>query len=251
MIRGLVLVAFGGAALSAASIGASGAWSRHHWHLPVFIVSSSDSGDGPLLALKGDEKTGTRSLAWSGGETLSFDLPAQVTYTQGPAVSMVISGPEVLLAHVVLHGDTLRLDRNVRGLNTHNALSIAISGPSLHEFRLNSALTLDLRAISTDSLSVRLDGAGKVMAQGSAHSVMLRIDGAGDADLGKLAVSDADIRIDGIGHVVAAPTRNAEVRIAGAGKVTLLKRPQHLRQEIEGAGSIDQPDQSAGEGQSL
>jgi hypothetical protein len=220
MIRGLVLVAFGGAALSAASIGASGAWSRHHWHLPVFIVSSSDSGDGPLLALKGDEKTGTRSLAWSGGETLSFDLPAQVTYTQGPAVSMVISGPEVLLAHVVLHGDTLRLDRNVRGLNTHNALSIAISGPSLHEFRLNSALTLDLRAISTDSLSVRLDGAGKVMAQGSAHSV-------------------------------AAPTGNAEVRIAGAGKVTLLKRPQHLRQEIEGAGSIDQPDQSAVEGQSL
>jgi hypothetical protein len=124
---------------------------------------------------------------------------------------------------------------------------MTITGPGVREFQVDSAAKLSLNNLNVDELHVEIDGAGKVDAQGTAKSVHLQINGAADADLGALTVSDAHVEIDGIGHVIAAPTGDAHVEINGAGKVALTKRPAHLDQEINGAGSITQPDAPAGQ----
>jgi hypothetical protein len=242
MIRGLVVVAVGGAVLSGLCIGASGAISPHHWHVPSMNWTIDDEGDGPSLRLSGNEPIITRDLGWAGGEKLTFDVPAKVTYTQGPTARITLTGPDALVNHVVLKGDRLKLDRSLHGITTRDALKVAITGPSLHEFHLESAQTLDINNLATDRLDVEIDGAGKVNAHGAARSVKLQIDGAADADLSDLTVADATIAIDGLGHVVAGPTGDAHVQIDGAGKVSLTKRPAHLSQEIDGAGSVTQPE---------
>jgi hypothetical protein len=247
MIRGLVVVAVGGAVLSALCIGASGAVSPHHWHVPSMNWTIDDEGEGPSLRLNGNEPVITRDLARTGGESLTFDVPAKITFTQGPVARMTLSGPDALVNHVVLVGDRMKLDRSLHGLTTRNALKVAITAPNLHDFHLESAQTLDINNLATDQFSVEIDGAGKVNAHGTAKSVKLEIDGAADADFSDLAVGDAKIEIDGLGHVIAGPTGDAHVEIDGAGKVTLTKRPAHLSQEINGAGSISQPDAPAGQ----
>jgi hypothetical protein len=250
MIRGLTVVALGGALLSVVCIGLSGAMTPHHWHIPSVgwhMDVNDDEGDGPSLNLTGHEPIISRDLAWAGGQTLTFDVPARVTYTQGPVAKITLSGPDALVNHVVLEGDTLKLDRTVHGMDTDHALTMTITGPAVHEFEVNSAAKLSLNNLNVDALSVQIDGAGKVDAQGTAKSVHLEINGAADADLGALTVADAHVEIDGIGHVIAAPTGDAHVEINGAGKVALTKRPAHLDQEINGAGSITQPDAPAGQ----
>ena len=248
MIRSLAVVAIGGAVLSVICIGASGGTRQGSWHTPSMSwnFGDDDAGHGPPLRLTGNELQISRDLPWSGGESLVFDLPAAVTYTQGPIARITLTGPDALVDHVVLHGTSLKLDRSIHGLDTDHALHIAITGPSLHEFQIDSALKLDILAIQTDALRVQIDGAGKVTAKGSARRLKLQIDGAADADLGALVTTDATITIDGLGHVIAAPTGDANIQIDGAGKVTLTRRPAHLSQQIDGAGSVTQP-----EGQTL
>lgn len=251
MIRGLTVVAVGGALLCFCCIGLSGAMSPHHWHVPSvgwhMNVNDDDDGDGPVLNLTGREPIISRDLPWAGGTSLTFDVPARVTYTQGPTAKITLSGPDALVNHVVLDGDTLKLDRTVHGMDTDRALSMSITAPEVRTFEVNSAAKLSLNNLNVDALSVQIDGAGKVDAQGSAKSVHLEINGAADADLGALTVADAHVEIDGIGNVIAAPTGDAHVEINGAGKVALTKRPAHLDQEINGAGSITQPDAPAGQ----
>ena len=249
MIRALATVAIGGALIAIVCIGASGAGRSGSWHIPgaSWSFDTDDDHAGPSLHLTGRETIVTRDLPWQGGERLTFDVPAAVTFTQGPVAKITLTGPDALVGHVVLDGERLKLDRSVHGISVRNSLKIAITGPSLHEFNLDSALKLDIHALATDALTLAIDGAGSVTAQGSAHSVKVTIDGAGEADLNALTLTDARIEIDGIGHVAAGPTGDAHVQIDGAGKVSLTKRPQHLSQEINGVGSVSQPDAPAGQ----
>jgi hypothetical protein len=250
MIRPLAVVALGGALLSVICITASGAMSRGSWHVPDMVWhvgDDDDTGDGPTLHLTGNEPQISRDLPWAGSDNLTFDVPASVSYTQGPAAKITLTGPDALVNAVELHDTTLRLTRHIYGMDSGHALHIAITGPAPHSFELDSAVKLDIANLATDELHVELDGAGKVTAQGTAKSIHLEIDGAGDADLGALTLTDAHVEINGIGHVVAGPTGDAHVEINGAGKVSLTKRPSHLSQEINGAGSISQPDAPAGQ----
>ena len=242
MIRGLAIVAMGGAAVAWASISMSGALREKAWHFPDFAWHvDGDAGTGPTIRLTGNEPTINRMLSWAGGEKLEFTVPAHIIFTQGPTPAITITGPAPLANHVVLDGDKLRLDRHFDNLDGAHGLTIAITAPTLHEFDLESAQDLHIDHIDTDVLVIDISGAGNVQANGTAKTLNLTLEGLGNADLAALTLTDATIEIDGLGHVKAGPTGNARVEINGAGAVTLTRRPFHLSQEINGAGSIDVP----------
>jgi hypothetical protein len=247
VIRGLTYVAIGGAVLALVAISLSGGFHSVKWHVPHGIVSFDDEGDGPDLRLTGNEPIITRDLAWSGGEALSFEVPAHIVFTQGPTPRITLTGPDALVNHVVLDGDALKLDRSVHNTNGLHGFTIAVTAPALDDFDLESAQDLTINSIHTDTLTIEVAGAGDVHASGSARNAKVTVEGLGNVNLDGMTLTDSTIEIDGLGHVTAGPTGDVSVEINGAGAVNLTKRPAHLDKEINGAGTVDQPTAPAGQ----
>jgi len=245
MIRVLIMIAVTGFLVSvvtlscAVAIGgpeiiSDAAWNG--WHGGHFGWSSDDWDDHG--SRHGAE--GSRELAWTGGDTLDVDLPADVTYSQatGPA-KLTISGPQREVDAVQLDNGRLHWARH--GLHRGD-LTITLTAPSVTRFDMSGSGKLDIRDYRQDKLSLEVSGDASVSARGEAKSLALSIDGSGDTDLSELKVADASVDISGSGEARLAPTGAANVNISGSGDVTLLAHPAKLASNVSGSGAIHEED---------
>lgn len=187
-----------------------------------------------------DHKTAeaTREVAWTGGDTLSIELPADVRFTQaeGPA-KLVLKGDRRDLDHVEVEDGHVRFDRPAYG---SSQIDIEMTAPHVTRFVLAGSGVLDIAGYRQDSLAVQLSGNGDVTAHGAARTVDLAITGSGDADLAGLAADGAQVRISGAGQAKVAPKTWAKLDISGSGDVSLLSRPKQLESHVSGSGRIEQ-----------
>jgi len=196
-------------------------WGIHHHH-----ADDEDDG-GPQT---------TRSIAWSGGDSIDVDLPANVKYTQadGPA-KLVVTGPREAVADVTVDGGHIRFGHD-RGDETD--LTIVMPAPSVTRFVMSGSGKLAIAGYSQDRLTVDLSGDSEVSAAGRAKTIDLSISGSADADLGRVAAQSAKVDIEGSGDAIVAPTDAAKIDISGSGDVTLLTDPAKLESNVSGSGSV-------------
>ncbi len=249
MIRVLISIAIAGFFVSivtlsiAVAIGGPSAitdsawsWSRH-WNWSDGWGSYSHRGrwDGPEA---------TKEVAWTGGDSLDIDVPADVTYTQAPgAGKLTITGPQDAL-------DALEIDGGHIGFSHHHrhwsGLTIVMTAPAVTHFEMNGSGKLAIQGYKQDKLALDLSGSADVTANGEAKSVALSASGSSDTDLSGLKVADADVDLTGSGEAKLAATGAVNVNISGSGDVTLLSRPTKLQSSVSGSGSIHQEDASPG-----
>lgn len=247
MIRVLIMIAAAGFLLATVSLSVAAAiagpelvtrgawaWAPHHgwggkdWDWDDDVDTWAD-GSGPQA---------TRELAWSGGDRLQLDVPAELTFTQaeGPA-TLTITGPQRAVENVEIENGHIRFDHRMR---RSNRLKIVMTAPNVSRFEINGNDRLIINAYRQPSLQIDVSGSGDVTASGQADTVELNISGAGEADLGRLATKGADVDISGAGDATIAPTDWAKLEISGMGDITLLTKPARLETDISGAGSIKQ-----------
>jgi hypothetical protein len=194
----------------------------------------------------------TRTLAWTGGETLTVDSSIDVEYVQGDANSVVITGPKALADRVQLTDGRLSMgdgdERVVFGWNNGNfsarsereELKVVVTAPNVRRFAANGSGDLTITAYDQPAFDLDISGSAEVVATGRTEALTLAINGSGDADLRTLAARDATVDISGSGDAEIAPTGEAQVRISGSGDVTLASRPAKLTSEVAGSGEIYQ-----------
>jgi hypothetical protein len=184
----------------------------------------------------------TREFAWSGGDTLDVDVPAEIRYTQaaGPA-KLTISGSKRAVEAVEVEGGHIRF---TGGRHRHHLtkLTIVMTAPDVSRFDLHGSSTLAIEDYKQERLRIELAGNAEVTAKGEANVVELDISGSAEADLGGVKAKGADIDIAGSGQATIAPTDWAKVDISGSGDVTLLTHPAKLDTDVSGSGSIHQQD---------
>ena len=249
MIRVLVIIAVAGFLASVicltVAVGivgpdaiARGAWS---WR-PGYGWNFGRNGDGWSVGYRhtDDEEDGgpqtTRSIAWSGGDSIDVDLPANVKYTQadGPA-KLAVTGPREAVADVKVDGGHIRFDHD----RDHEAdLTIVMSAPSVTRFAMGGGGKLAIANYRQDNLTLELSGDSDVSAQGQAKAVDLSISGSADADLGRVKAQAAKVDIEGSGDAIVAPTDAAKIDISGSGDVVLLTDPPKLESNITGSGNV-------------
>jgi hypothetical protein len=244
MIRVLVMIAVAGFLVSLASLTAAvtiggpellesaawGGWSPHWVHRSDSVTYSERWSGGE----------GTRDMAWSGGDALEVDVPADVQYTQGPETKLTVTGPQREIDDLDIEGGRLTW-RHDRHHHMHfGGLRIVATAPGVTRFELSGSGNLVIANYKQDKLDLRISGNGDVTATGDAGDVMVDVSGSGDADLGGLKSRSADIEISGSGEAKAAPTDSAKVRISGSGDVTLLTHPPRLDTNISGSGELHQ-----------
>ena len=189
---------------------------------------------------------GTREVAWTGGDTLDIDLPADVTYTQAPGPGkLTISGPQREVENVEVQDGHVSFRRHGRHWGD---LTIVMTAPGVTRFDLSGSGKLDIEGYRQDKLSLDISGDSEVSAKGEAKSLALSISGSGSSDLSDLKVADANVEVDGSGDATLAPTGAAIIDISGSGDVTLLGRPAKLESNVSGSGSIHQKDSAQASG---
>ena len=247
MTRTLVLIAFSGFILAVACIAGALAlggnvlmhhhWGRHwnvhwddgrHWSDDV-RVRDSDHADGA---------TTTREIAWPGGDTVEFDVPADVQYTQaaGPA-KLVITGPKDALDRLALDQGSLHY-RDDDDDFSDTRLSVVMTAPDVRHFQISGDNKLDIAGYDQSDLAVDVSGHGEVSAKGKAQAVNVDISGDGDIDMSGLASKSASAQISGSGRASMAPTDEADVSISGSGEIDLLTHPAKLNSDISGSGRV-------------
>ena len=251
MIRVLVIIAVTGflasvVSLSAAvAIGGPDLLERAHWEPgDHWNFQFPRHGWGARHRHWNDDEDGgprtSREIAWTGGEAVEFDLPANVTYTQAPGpAKLVVTGPRDAVADVEVDDGTVRFD----GHGDRDAdLTIVMTAPSITRFQLSGSGKLAIAGYKQDKLTVDLPGDAEFSAKGETKAVQLSISGSGSADLSDLKASAADVTIEGSGSAKLAPRDVAKIDISGSGDVTLLSHPPHLESHVSGSGEVVQQD---------
>jgi hypothetical protein len=258
MIRTLFIIAAAGLVLATASLGGAFAlggrdMARHGWEWTF------RDGDGDTVSIERDDGTRaediTRTLAWTGGQSLTVDLSADVDYVQGETPGVTITGPASLVDKVRLVGDRLTWTEDNdgpnhetvvfgrreggRGVWVHSeAVRIVVTAPNINSFDLEGSADLTLRDYDQDTLAVDISGSGDVSANGRTRALELDISGSGDADLSGLTTIDANVAIAGSGDARIAPTGKADITLAGSGDVAVTTRPTTVNQNISGSGEV-------------
>lgn len=194
----------------------------------------------------------TRTLAWTGGETLSVDSSVDVEYIQGDANSVVVTGPKALADRVQIEDGRIRLsdgdERVVFGWNSGNfsarserdELKVVVTAPTVRRFVSNGSGDLTIAGFDQPSLALDVSGSADITATGRIQTLDLSIKGSGDADLSGLATTDAKVDISGSGSANIAATGKVDVEINGSGDVTLSGRPAKLNSSVSGSGQVNQ-----------
>ncbi len=246
MIRVLVLIAVTGFLVSLVTLSSAiaiggpellsdGMWnfgrSGSHWDWTWSADDERHGDHGPQTS---------REIAWSGGDELDIDVPADVTYTQAAGAGKVtISGPQREVDNIVLENGRLHFRHHGR----HWAgLQISVTAPAVTHFDVSGTSKLSIASYRQDKLDIDLSGDAEVSAAGEAKTLSLSVSGSGDTDLSALKVGDAAVDISGSGDAKLAPTGKTVLDISGSGEVTLLSRPSNLISNISGSGSVHQED---------
>jgi hypothetical protein len=179
--------------------------------------------------------TGTRQIAWEGGDEASVRLPANVHYRPGGNDQVTITGDNALLEHVRVRDGEVRIDCRERdGRN----LEVTLPGRRFHTFSIMGSGNVDLAGIDQPSLEINLMGAGDIKAEGHTEHLEVNVMGAGGADLGGLVADNAELNVMGSGDVDVSAIDRLELSMFGAGDVTLHREPRHISQSMFGAGEI-------------
>ncbi len=258
MIRNLLIITGVGLLLAVVGIGGAMALggrdlARHDW---TWVLT--DDGDRDSVRIERGVQTPpdvTRTLAWDGGERLLLDLPADVTFVQGPDAGVVITGPAGMIDGIRLNDGRLVMDDDddrpehayvrwgrggIRAWSDSDRVKVTVTAPSVTAFEIIGSSDVSIRDYDHPALALTVSGNGDVEVEGQTRSLAIEITGSGDVDADRLAVTDTTIDITGSGDVRVGPTGEVKVDLAGSGDVNLTRRPGRLIQQVSGSGDIDE-----------
>lgn len=187
-----------------------------------------DRRDGPVV---------TRTIPWTGGDTLEVSLGADVQYTQGPVANLTVTGGKSAVDNVMVSNGEIRFSRSMQN---HRDVRIVMTAPDVTKFKLRGSHSLVVDNYDQDTMEVSLAGSGDIDLNGKARRLDLSIAGSGDVDAADLALSDATVSIAGSGDAKLAPTQTVDISIAGSGDVELTSHPATVKSRVAGSGSITQ-----------
>ncbi len=253
MIRTLFIIAGAAFVLSLATLGGAAALGSRDLAGNGWSWTFVDGEDGIRRGSRAQDlgPDVTRSVAFEGGESLELDLGAEVTYVQGEANTVVITGPQAVIDRVRVQGSriwmedgpervTLRWENgSLNGWSDSERISIVVTAPSVTAFDVEGSSDVKIRDYDQTALAIDLSGSGEIEVDGRATTLELDISGSGEADLSRLTLTDANVAIAGSGEARLGPTGQADISISGSGDVELTERPATLNQSVSGSGDID------------
>jgi len=230
MIKKLLIVAVSGAMLALVSISAAvaigGSDLRSAFHDGNFTWDSDDY-NGPV-AKKG--------FAFDTTRPLEISLPLDMHFVRSDKVSMIVEGPKKAIDALVYENGELSL-RGSHHLN--DGIKVTITAPVLPALDISGPANIEIQDLRQPEFNLSMAGAGNIEASGKVEKLAVEASGAGNIDLTDLEAVDAEIDIAGLGNADINASGKVKASIAGAGNVTLHRKPRELDSDIAGLGNVE------------
>lgn len=174
----------------------------------------------------------------------SIDLrgAADMQVTVGGSTSVSVTAPPAVLDQVstAVRNGVLVIEQHGGWITTgtRGPLELRIGLPSLNAVSINGAGNVKISGIAGAGLSLVLQGAGNLVATGTAPLLNARINGAGNMDLSGLEAIDATVAVYGAGSLSTRATGSLVAEVNGVGTIRYAGPPQKLDTRINGIGSI-------------
>jgi Putative auto-transporter adhesin, head GIN domain len=196
------------------------------------------------------------------GEFHSVDLGGayDVTIVQGPESEVRIETDQNLLQNITATIKNGELTISSEGyLRPTKSIFITISSPNYNVVDIEGSsdvkaatpitsddLSLDLEGSGSFNMEVHaqrlkssIEGSGDIKLTGDTHSHSVEIDGSGDLAAGKLSTDTTKVQIDGSGDASLSVANRLDASIAGSGSVRYTGNVKDVHTNIEGSGSVD------------
>jgi hypothetical protein len=232
MIRKLLIVAVSGVLLALISIGAAvaigGPSLRGAMHDGSFVWDS-DKYKGPVVK---------KELVFDASRTLEMSLPVDMHFVRGDKVSMIVEGPKRAIDELVYEDGRLEL-RGPRSGRPNDGIKLTITAPTLPTLDISGPANIEIQDLRQPEFNLSMAGAGNIEASGKVQKLVIDASGAGNVDLSKLETVDAEVDIAGLGNADINASGKVTASIAGAGNVTLHRKPRRLESDIAGLGNVE------------
>ncbi len=266
MLRSLLLTTAACAGIAVACLTGAVGLITHDLSTSDWTLTTQKYGDHVKVTRakpSAPEPTETKTLSFA-GDSVTIDLPVDVTYVQAPDAHISITGPASQIARVVFKDGRLSLsdgqtlnDRDevvtlhlgANGLEaTHDGaerLHITITAPSVTKFAVEGSGDLDIRGYDQPKLDLRVSGSGNVDGGGHTSTLTLALAGSGDADLSALAATDADVHLTGSGDAQLNASGKLTSDVTGSGDIRFKGHPKSVDSKIVGSGTVEPTDEDA------
>ncbi len=230
-------------------------------HFPDYTLNGGSLFSGATQRGSGHIITESRPVR--GFTAIHVSYPANITIQQGTTEGLTIEADDNVVASLrtQVTGDTLEID-NLRDhtifVTPTRPVKITITVKDLKELRFDSAGTVTVEGLKTDSLTTLLDGAGtitfnnltvktfvanlsgvgSVQASGTADSLDARVDGLGSLNAQGLRSQRATVALDGMGSANIWVDQDLTASISGVGSVNYYGSPQ-VSKTVSGLGNIN------------
>lgn len=256
MMRNLLVITGIGFLLSLLGLGGAAALvgndvRKHDW---TWVVTDDGPGDSSFRFERGQVQPDiSKTIAWSGGDSLSIDVPGEVSYVQGDQAGIQITGPKDIVDSIRFADGRLTMisdDRHDRGYirwsgssirvwSESENLRIVVTAPSVTTFETGDNGVLRVRGYDQPTLMVTTQGEGRINVEGRTDKATVAVNGDGDINLSRLLLDEAAVTVTGRGDVSVGPTARADIDISGHGDVTLTRNPSQVNQTITGWGEVE------------
>lgn len=117
-------------------------------------------------------------------------------------------------------------------------LVMHVTLPMLSGLSMAGAGNATITALDSRYLELSLAGAGDIDARGQCGRLSVRLAGAGDVHADDLICSEVDVIITGSGDVDVHARNAADLKILGAGDISVKGAPGTVNRHVSGAGDI-------------
>lgn len=174
--------------------------------------------------------------------SISLRGSAQLHVQVGGPPSLVVEGDEeaVRRLETEVSGDTLRIrtSRKEWVMGGTSRLVVRVTMPELEDLRLEGGNDVRLVGLDGGDTKIEIEGAANVKAQGRVDDLVVRMEGAGHADLRDLVARDAEVTVDGVGSVYVNSTESLDATMNGVGAILYSGTPHEVNTSMRGVGTI-------------
>ena len=204
----------------------------------AYVLGAITIGLSSTTAFASSDETQTRDVDTFTGILVEGAMNLEVTVGEEQRVIITTDAGYNDRVETTVEDGVLVIDQKGRRWRDID-VEVTIEVPSLDSFIIEGAADADISGISSDSFTVRIDGAADITLEGECVKASYEVNGAGDINAKEFICEEVDIEINGAGDADVYASETITATLNGVGDITVYGDPSRIRPRINGLGSFD------------
>lgn len=202
------------------------------------LIPSAALAANDFEKVKGSGESATETRKVATFDAVRFQTYGEVEITIGAKRSLEITADDNVLPlfETKVINDQLVI-RSTKGFKAKVKPVFKITTPNLRAVKLDGAGDVTIMGVDNDSLTLALNGAGKIIVSGETKQLAVKISGAGDVVADELVARAAKVEIPGTGKVSVHVQERLDATVSGVGTVKYSGSPT-VNAKVTGIGKI-------------